>query len=49
MWLAVWMILAKVWGGRSVRMGVISVIAFVLLGLGFLLSFPPLGDYLQGR
>jgi len=48
-WLVVWIILSKVWGGRFVPMGIISIIAFLLLGLGFFLSFPPLGNFLQGR
>lgn len=48
-WLLVWLILAKAWGGKMLSMGRINALAFVLLGLGLLLGFPPIGDLLQGK
>jgi hypothetical protein len=48
-WLVLWGILSKAWRGRSLRMGMINSIAFLLLGLGVLLTFPPFGDLLQGK
>jgi hypothetical protein len=30
-------------------MGKINTIAFLLLGIGLFLSFPPFGDFLQGK
>lgn len=49
LWLLLWFILAKTWDGKSLPMGRISIIAFLLLGFGFLLTFPPFGDLLQGK
>ena len=40
-WLAVWIILARFWRTRTVAMAKVNVAAFVLLGLGLLLTFPP--------
>jgi hypothetical protein len=30
-------------------MGIIGAFSLICLGVGFLLSFPPIGDALQGR
>ncbi len=30
-------------------MGKINLVSFLLLGAGLLLSFPPFGDFLQGK
>jgi len=43
-WLIVWAILHARWSKRSVALGTISAAALVLLGLGVLLTFPPLAD-----
>jgi hypothetical protein len=43
-WLLVWLILHLQWKNRNLAMGRVSAIAFVLLGLGFLLTIPPLAD-----
>ncbi len=43
-WLLAWLVLHRRWKKRNVAMGRISTIAFVLLGLGFLLTLPPLAD-----
>lgn len=48
-WLAAWFVLAKMWSGRDVAVGRISVVAFVLLTVGFALTFPPIIDLLQGK
>lgn len=48
-WLALWAVLAKAWSRKSLPMGNINLTAFLLLGLGMLLVFPPIGDFLQGR
>ena len=43
-WLAVWTILEWRWRKRTVSLFRINVIAFALLGLSLLLTFPPVGD-----
>jgi hypothetical protein len=48
-WLILWCILSRSWKGKALSMGKINTIAFLLLGMGFLLSFPPFGDLLQGK
>lgn len=48
-WLAAWYVLAKRWGGRDVAVRRVSLIAFVLLAVGFALTFPPFMDLLQGK
>jgi len=40
-WLFTWAILEWRWGRKTVTLGRINIVAFVLLGLGFLLTFPP--------
>jgi hypothetical protein len=44
LWLTVWVILNWRWRNRSVSLTRINVIALALLGLGVLLTFPPLSD-----
>lgn len=48
-WLLSWFILSRAWQGKKLSMGKMNVIAFLLLGAGFLLNFPPFGDFLQGK
>jgi hypothetical protein len=48
-WLIIWAILFQSWKRKSLPMGKINIIAFLLLGIGLLLSFPPFGDFLQGK
>jgi hypothetical protein len=43
-WLAVWAILDRSWRRRTVRARPLVTAAIVLLLLGLLLTFPPLGD-----
>ena len=48
-WLLSWFILSRAWHGKNLAIGKINVVAFLLLGAGLLLSFPPIGDPLQGK
>lgn len=48
-WLLSWFVLSRAWHGKSLSMGRINLIAFLLLIAGFLLSFPPIGDFLRGK
>ena len=48
-WLVMWFILAKRWRAKTVAIARINVIAFLLLALGILLTFPPFADLLQGK
>lgn len=43
-WLVTWAILERSWRNETVRAARINVIALSLLALGFLLTFPPIGD-----
>jgi hypothetical protein len=43
-WLLAWLLLHVGWKDRNLAMGRVSAIAFVLLGLGLLLTIPPLAD-----
>jgi hypothetical protein len=45
-WLAIWVILELRWRTRTVAAGRILAIAFLLLGLSLLLTFPPIADLL---
>lgn len=40
-WLASWYILSRLWRAETVAMKTVNVAAFILLGIGFLLTFPP--------
>jgi len=40
------MLLARLWGAKTVALTKVNVTAFVLLGLGLLLTFPPFADLL---
>jgi hypothetical protein len=48
-WLASWFVLARLWGGRTVNLGKVNAVAFALLIVGLLLTFPPFMDLLQGK
>ncbi len=43
-WLACWVVLEWRWRGRTIAVGKVCVVAMVLLGMGVLLTFPPIGD-----
>lgn len=48
-WLAVWFVLGSFWAGKTVALGRVNLAAFVLLFAGFLLTFPPFMDLLEGQ
>ena len=48
-WLVVWYVLHRLWSPKSVSVGKVSAISFVLLLGGLLLTFPPFMDFLQGK
>ncbi len=48
-WLVAWVILHLAWRVRTVAMAAVNVVSFVLLIVGFLLTFPPFMDLLQGK
>jgi hypothetical protein len=43
-WLLTWVILEWRWRKKTVALARINIIAFLLLGLSFLLTFPPIAD-----
>jgi hypothetical protein len=43
-WLVAWAILNARWCGRNVAVTRVNALAFILLGLGLLLTFPPVAD-----
>jgi hypothetical protein len=48
-WLLAWFLLGRRWRARTVAMTKVNVTAFLLLAVGFLLTFPPFMDLLQGK
>jgi hypothetical protein len=40
-WLVAWFVLSRLWQNKSVAMAPVNVAAFILLAVGFLLTFPP--------
>jgi hypothetical protein len=40
-WLVAWLVLSRLWRDKTVSLVPINVAAFILLGVGFLLTFPP--------
>ena len=48
-WLVSWLALHKLWHARSVSVVRVNVTAFLLLGVGLLLTCPPVMDLLQGK
>jgi hypothetical protein len=48
-WLVAWLALHRLWRMRTIALGKINAAAFALLAVGFLLTFPPVMDLLQGR
>lgn len=48
-WLGTWFALSRLWQGKSIAMAKVNATAFALLILGFLLTFPPFMDLLQGK
>ena len=48
-WLVTWFALSRRWQAKSVAMVKVNTAAFALLVVGFLLTFPPFMDLLQGK
>jgi hypothetical protein len=48
-WLVAWFALSRLWAAKTVPMARVSGAAFALLAVGFLLTFPPFMDLLQGK
>ena len=48
-WLVSWFVVGGMWRERTVNLGKVNVIAFILLVVGLLLTFPPFMDLLQGK
>lgn len=44
LWLVVWALLAWRWGNKTVAIGRVAIVALVLLGLSFVLTYPPVVD-----
>jgi hypothetical protein len=47
-WILAWVALNRRWRARNVALGGVNMVAFALLLVGFLLTFPPFMDLLQG-
>ena len=45
-WLVAWLVLARLWKTKAVALAKVNTAAFVLLGIGLLLTFPPFADLL---
>ena len=48
-WVVAWLTLDRLWNGRTLSMTTVNVLAFTGLIVGFLLTFPPFMDLLQGK
>ncbi len=48
-WLGAWFVLGSLWARKTVALGRGNLVAFALLLVGLLLTFPPFMDLLQGR
>jgi hypothetical protein len=48
-WLMSWLALSRLWQGRTVTVIKVNTTGFAFLALGFLLTFPPFMDLLQGK
>jgi len=48
-WLIAWYVLGTKWREQEVNLARVGTVAFVLLAIGFALTFPPIMDVLQGK
>lgn len=48
-WLLSWLILARRWRSKAVAIAKVNTVAFILLGVSLLLTFPPFADLLLGK
>jgi hypothetical protein len=49
LWLVTWFVLARLWRNKTIAVAKVNAVAFVLLLLGVLLTFPPFADLLLGK
>jgi hypothetical protein len=49
LWLVSWFALHRLWRTETVAMAKVNMAAFGLLAIGFLFTFPPFMDLLQGK
>lgn len=49
LWLVTWYLLARRWRTKTVVIAKVNALAFLLLALGVLLTFPPFADLLQRK
>ena len=47
-WLVAWFVLSRLWGTKTVEMRQVNLAAFILLGVGLLLTFPPVWGLFAG-
>ncbi|MBI3440174.1 MAG: hypothetical protein HY054_16240 [Proteobacteria bacterium] len=48
-WLVTWLLLFQLWRNKEVALSRVNLAALAMLGVGFLLTFPPFMDLLQGK
>ena len=48
-WLVSWLILARRWRSKTVAIVKVNAVAFALMGVALLLTFPPFADLLLGK
>jgi hypothetical protein len=48
-WLIAWLALGRTWKTKTVDANKVNILSFVLLAVGFFLTFPPFMDLLQGK
>lgn len=48
-WLASWFVLNRRWRDADIDVGKTSIVAFVLIAIGFAFTFPPIMDLIQGK
>lgn len=49
LWLVTWFVLARLWHNKNPAIAKVNGVAFVLLLLGVLLTFPPFADLMLGK
>ena len=48
-WVVAWLVLSGLWGKRDLNLARVNLIAFTMLAIGMLLTFPPFADLLLGK
>ena len=48
-WLVAWLVLFRLWREKAMALTRVNLAAFAMLAIGFLLTFPPFMDLLQGK